>query len=352
MKIHWQVLKGKEEAPWLVLDLLLLFLISLNLSWLLLDAILLNSGSGVMLARAFPDFIQHYREHWHTRLQIYDSFFTFFLIGELLLRWLHAIWRKTYYRWFFYPFVRWYDVLGCIPIPAFRALRLLRLISIAYRLQKLGVIDLSQSSPFMAAYKYYRIVIEELSDRIVVNVLNGVQKEVREGGQLTHRLSEEILKPRRDRIVPWLAKLLSQTTAHAHGTHQQELSRYLDRTVRRAVAENPDLQKLKRRLLFAGPAVEEELQLVVSGLLTRILDDVLTDMAQPGNAALQDVAGGLFDTLNGSHEGMNETLRSILLESLELIKAQVSVQQWKDDASTAEKAVADGAGSRESTLGP
>ncbi len=125
MKIHWQVLKGKEEAPWLVLDLLLLFLISLNLSWLLLDAILLNSGSGVMLARAFPDFIQHYREHWHTRLQIYDSFFTFFLIGELLLRWLHAIWRKTYYRWFFYPFVRWYDVLGCIPIPAFRALRLL-----------------------------------------------------------------------------------------------------------------------------------------------------------------------------------------------------------------------------------
>lgn len=352
MKIHWQVLKGKEEAPWLVLDLLLLFLISLNLSWLLLDAILLNSGSGVMLARAFPDFIQHYREHWHTRLQIYDSFFTFFLIGELLLRWLHAIWRKTYYRWFFYPFVRWYDVLGCIPIPAFRALRLLRLISIAYRLQKLGVIDLSQSSPFMAAYKYYRIVIEELSDRIVVNVLNGVQKEVREGGQLTHRLSEEILKPRRDRIVPWLAKLLSQTTAHAHGTHQQELSRYLDSTVRRAVAENPDLQKLKRRLLFAGPAVEEELQLVVSGLLTRILDDVLTDMAQPGNAALQDVAGGLFDTLNGSHEGMNETLRSILLESLELIKAQVSVQQWKDDASTAEKTVADGADRPESTLGP
>lgn len=330
MKIHWQILKGKKEAPWLVLDLVLLFLISINLSWLLLDAILLNSGSGVMLARAFPDFIRHYREHWHTSLQVYDSFFTFFLIGELLLRWLHAIWKKTYYRWFFYPFVRWYDVLGCIPLPTFRALRLLRLISIAYRLQKLGVIDLSQSSPFVAGYKYYRIVIEELSDRIVVNVLNGVQKEVREGGQLTHRLSEEVLQPRRDSIVPWLAGLLSQTTAHAHGAHQHQLSLYLDATVRRAVAENPDLQKLKRRLLFAGPTVEEELQRVVSGLLTRILDDVLTDIAQPGNAALQDVAAGLFDTLNTSHADMNETLRHILLESLELIKNQISVQQWKD----------------------
>ncbi|MGH8493856.1 MAG: hypothetical protein ACRERR_12260 [Moraxellaceae bacterium] len=331
MKIHWQVLKGKNEAPWLLLDLALLFLISINLAWLLLDAILLNSGSGVMLARTFPDFIRHYREHWHTSLQIYDSFFTFFLIGELLLRWLHAIWNKTYYRWFFYPFVRWYDVLGCIPLPAFRALRLLRLISIGYRLQKLGVIDLSESSPFVAGYKYYRIVIEELSDRIVVNVLNGVQKEVREGGQLTHRLSEEVLKPHRDSIVPWLATLLSQTTAHAHGSHQRQLGRYLDSTVRRAVAENPDLQKLKRRLLFAGPAVEEELQLVVSGLLTRILDDVLRDMAQPGNAAAKDIAGGLFDTLNTSHADMNETLRSILLEAIELIKLQVSVQQWKDD---------------------
>lgn len=330
MKIHWQVLKKNPEAPLLALDLLLLFLISINLAWLLLDNILLHAGSGVLLNQYFPALMQRYREHWHEKLLVYDSFFTLFLIIELLLRWSVAIWKKTYYRWFFYPFVRWYDVLGCIPLPAFRALRLLRLISIGYRLQKLGVIDLSESSPFVAGYKYYRIVIEELSDRIVVNVLNGVQKEIREGGQLTHRLSEEVLKPHRDSIVPWLAGLLSQTTAHAHGAHQHQLNRYLDSTVRRAVAENPDLQKLKRRLLFAGPAVEEELQLVVSGLLTRILDDVLSDLAQPGNAALQDVAAGLFDTLNTSHAGMNETLRSITLEALELIKLQVSVQQWKD----------------------
>ncbi|MDQ8038417.1 MAG: hypothetical protein REI12_13415, partial [Pedobacter sp.] len=103
-------------------------------------------------------------------------------------------------------------------------------------------------------------------------------------------------------------------------------------------------QKLKRRLLFAGPAVEEELQVVVSGLLTRILDDVLTDMARPGNAALEDVAGGLFDTLNASHEGMNETLRSILLESLDLIKSQVSVQQWKEDVSPESASGANAAG--------
>lgn len=332
MKIRWQVLKDQDEAPFLLLDLVLLFLISLDLLWLLLDALLLDSGMGILLLRNFPDPVQHYRQYWHHELQFYDSIFTLFLLADLLMRWGVAIWRKTYYRWFFYPFVRWYDVLGCIPLPLFRALRLLRLIAIAYRLQKLGVIDLSKSRPFVVGHKYYRIVIEELSDRIVVNVMEGVQREVRKGGPLTHRFLEEVLKPQRDIVVPWLAGMLSETSAHAHGLHREHLALYLEGTVRHAIACNADLQKLKKRLLFAGPALEEELQNILSGLLTQILDDVLTDIGRPANVALEDIAAGLFETLTSPHEGMDKALRSILLDALELIKTQISVQQWKSSA--------------------
>lgn len=330
MRIHWQVLKGQKEAPFIFLDLLLLVLISINLAWLLADVIVLNSGVGVLLARHFPGMVENYRHRWHEDLQVYDSFFTLFLISELLLRWGVAIWRKTYYRWFFYPFVHWYDVLGCIPLPTFRALRLLRLVSIAWRLQKLGVIDLSEAGLFAFIHKYYRIVIEELSDRIVINVLEGIQREIRSGGPITHRLSEEVLKPRRDVIVPWLAGLLSETSAHAHGQHREELSRYLDTKVRHAVAENTELQKLKKRLLFAGPSLEQELQRILSSLLASMLGDILSDISRRDNAAIQDVAAGLFDTLTTPHEGLDEALRSILLDALELLKTQVSIQQWKE----------------------
>lgn len=329
MKIRWQVLKGQKEAGFLLLDLALLVLISLNLLWLLADAILLNSGIGVLLGRHFPAFINHYREHWHNDLLVYDSYFTLFLIAELLLRWGVAIWRRTYYRWFFYPFVRWYDVLGCIPLPPFRALRLLRLVSIVYRLQKLGVIDLSESSPFVVLQKYYRIVIEELSDRIVVNVLEGVQREIRDGGPLTHRLANDVLKPHRDVIVPWLAELLAETSEHAYDQHRERLPVYLEDAVRRAIGQSPEFRKLKRRLLFAGPTVEEELQKIVSGLLVQLTDQVLTDLGQSGNVAVTDVANALFSTATAPNAELDRALRHILLDALELVKNQVQVQHWK-----------------------
>lgn len=330
MKIRWHALKGHPEAFFLALDLLLMLLISINLLWLLLDAILMSTGSGVLLARHFPELMSHYRQHWHETLLVYDSYFTFFLIGELLLRWAIAIWRKTYYRWFFYPFVHWYDVLGSLPLASFRFLRLLRLISIALRLQKIGVVDLSQASIISLLQKYYRIVIEELSDRIVINVLEGVQREIRSGSPLSRRLTADILQPHQDVIVPWLADLLSASSAHAYARQQELLTRHLELRLHQAIARSPEFQKLKRRLLFAGPSVEEQLHGIVSEILTQLVHGVLTDLGQPGNAAAHHIADGIFASLHApASTDMDSALRAILLDAIDLIKDQVSVQQWK-----------------------
>lgn len=329
MKIRWRALKGQPDVPFLVLDLLLLLLITGNLLWLLLDAIIMGTGTGMLMARQWPDMMRHYREVLHPDLLLYDSFFTFFLITELLFRWGVAIYRKTYHRWFFYPFAHWYDVLGSIPLPAFRILRLLRLISIIFRLQKLGVIDLSQSGPFPLVLKYYQILLEELSDRIVINVLEGVQREVEAGGPFRQRLTEEVLRPRRDVIVPWLAGLLTETSAQAYGEHRERLARYLQTRTHEAIATNPDLARFTHRVPVLGTTLERELQNIVAGLLVQITDDLLNDLGQQGNEAVEDIAGGLFDTLTRNHPDMGDAVSGILMDSLELIKAQVAVQHWK-----------------------
>lgn len=328
MKIRWHVLKGNPEAPLLLLDLVVLLLISLNLLWLLVDALLLGSGIGSAVAQYLPDFFTRYKEVWHPRLLTYDSWFTVFLIAELLLRWGVAIVRRTYHRWFFYPFVNWYDVLGCIPLPFFRALRLLRVISILYRLQHLQVVDLTRVRIFDAFYRYYRMLVEEISDRVVINVMEGMQREIKSGGELTQRLSEQVLQPQRTVIVPWLADLIADTSAYAHGLHRERLARYLDDIVRAAIVDNSELQKVKR-LPGVGPLVEKELQRVIVGLLAHALDRALADLGQRGNVAAQDVAAGLFDTLIMPHAERDAAIRQILLDAVELIKAQVSVQQWK-----------------------
>ena len=329
MKIHWRGLKGQNETAFLILDIGLIFLISLDLLWLLVDAILLNSGFGVMLERFFPAMLHGYHHHWHDKLLVCDSIFTCFLIAELLLRWSVAVRKQTYYSWFFYPFVHWYDVLGCIPLPPFRALRLLRLVSIVWRLQKHNVVDFSETSFYQFFGKYYQIVLEELSDRIVVHVLDGVQQEIREGGPLTHRLADDVLKPRRDVIVPWLADLLARTSAQTYLPSREVMGQYLDARVRMAIAANAELQKLKRRLIFVGSPLEAELQQIVSDLLTQLMNVILSDISRPGNIVIGDVAAGLFDAATSPHEAMDEALRNILLDAIDLIKAQVSVQQWK-----------------------
>ncbi|HEX4870464.1 MAG TPA: hypothetical protein VFV15_07090 [Moraxellaceae bacterium] len=331
MKIRWHALRGHPEAPLLVLDLAVLALIAVNLLWLLIDALLLGSGLGTLVAEAFPRLMQRYHDHWHKRLQAWDNWFTLFLVGELLLRWGVAIARRTYHRWFFYPFANWYDVLGCIPLPFFRALRLLRLVSIGYRLQKMDILDLSGSRLFEGIARYYRMVVEEISDRVVINVLEGVQREINSGGDLTHRIADQILLPQRGTIVPWLADLIADTSAHAHTLHRARLAGYLDTTLRDALERNPGFQRLKRRLLFAGPVVQEELHAVVARLLADVLDQVLADLGRRGNVAAQDVAAGLFDTVVAPHEERDAALRRIALDAIELVKVQVGVQQWKVD---------------------
>lgn len=331
MKIRWQKLKGHPEAPLLALDFVVLWLIALNLLWLLADALLLSSGVGFLLGQWFPAPVAEYRRDWHPLLQTVDAWFTLFLVAELLLRWGIAIARRSYHRWFFYPFVNWYDVLGCIPLPFFRALRLLRLGSILYRLQKFDIIDLSEVGFLQFLGRYYRLVVEEVSDRVVINVLDGVKRELDSGGRLGERITTEIVTPQRGVIVPWLADLLADTGAHAYSEQRPRLARYLDAALAQAITASPDLQRLKRRLLFAGPVVQDELQRVVSGLLTDILDQVLSDLGRRGNVAVQEVAAGLFDTVTAPHEERDAAVRQIVLEAIEVIKEQVRVQQWKHD---------------------
>lgn len=330
MKIHWKNLKNEADTPFLVLDIIVLILITGNLLWLLLDAILLNTGIGVLIARYHPEVTAHYKVVWHENLLIADSIFTIFLIGELLLRWGIAIYRKTYYRWFFYPFAHWYDVLGCIPLPPFRALRLLRLISITYRLHNLGVIDVSQNRLFIVPYRYYQILLEELSDRIVVNVLEGVQHEIKQGDYVNRQLAHDLLQPHRDRIAPWVASLVADIGQNLKSQHQEKLNRYLTETVRETLHHNPDFQKLRKRLLFVGPAIENELQQIVSSLLVQVTESLLHDLAQPDNAALTEVAGSLLDTLTTPKDDEdNDTLQTILMDALSLLKNRVAVQQWR-----------------------
>lgn len=327
MLIDWQALKKhKKETPLLLIDIFVLWLIILDLLWLLLDTLIINTGFGILLHKLSPATYTAYKNDWHPELPIYDSIFTVFLLTELMMRWGLAVHQKTYHRWFFYPFIHWYDVLAALP--GLQFLRLLRLISVFYRLNKLGILIVGKSL-IKTAQKYYNIIIEEISDRIVLNVLDGVQKELRANNPVTSQLRETVLTPQKEVISRWLASRISSLAAHSYRQHEVELELYLRDTIQHAIQENPEWSGIKKRLPFVGNMIEDELNTIVSTLANSIVAKVLHDLGQPGNAALQDIAEAAFDTFTMTDMEMDRAIEQIMIDAIDIIKAQVAIQQWK-----------------------
>ena len=226
-RFHFEKLKGNSETPLFLIDLLMVLLVIVNLSWIIFDAFFTVSWFYASLNYLLPSFTQLYANKVHPNFFEYDLIFVGIFILELLIRWGVAIHQHTYHRWFFYPFAHWYDVIGCIPIGSLRFLRILRVISIIYRLQKLGIIDIKNNPLYPLIEKYINIVVEEISDRVVVNVLNGVQREVIGGNPIVGKINEEVIQPRLDRLLTTIDKDLGDALRHTFYENEVEIKDYL-----------------------------------------------------------------------------------------------------------------------------
>jgi hypothetical protein len=329
MLINWQALKKhKKETPLLIVDLIVLFLIILNLCWLLIDSLMMNTGFGILFAKYFPNIYHGYKSNYHPELPVYDALFTVFLLCELALRWALAVYKKTYHRWFFYPFIHWYDVIACLPSLQF--LRLFRFVSVVYRMHQLEILVLGKRI-IQTFQKYYGIVIEEISDRIVLNVLDGVQKELQANNPVAKKLRETVLVPQKEVITHWLANRISALTDTSYHQHEIELENYLHKVTYEAIHHNKEWLSIKKRLPFVGGLIESELNSIVGSLVNSIAAHILHDLSQPNNAALHDLADAAFETFTLSDAEMDKAIEQIVIEAIDIIKAQVAVQQWKLD---------------------
>lgn len=326
MAINWKALKQhRQEAPLLLLDFTMMLFIGADLLWLLIDT-LVHSGAGLLAARYFPEFILDYQQHWRRDVMIYDSLLTGLLLLELGIRWAWAVRQKAYHKWFFYPFAHWYDVLGCIP--GLQPLRLLRLISIFYRLHTLEILLVGKSL-VRTAQKYYNIILEEISDRIVINVLDGIEKEIKAGNQVSERIQERILSPHRPVLVEWLADRLRVITADAYHQREIQLQHYLEQTIATTIHQHPEWSNIRRLLPFIGNKVEHEVSQLLGSIVSDIAAHIVHDLGRPNNQALQAIAGAAFDSLTEENVALQNAVEQIIIEILGLLKAQVAIQQWK-----------------------
>ena len=331
MGIHFYLRKLKPglDSLGFAIDLLMIALVIINLAWLTFDwffGFTLISG---FLSQQAPAFHNWYESEIHSHFLFYDLFFVAIYLTEFFIRWAIAIARGTYHRWFFYPFVHWYDLLGCIPVGGFRWLRLLRVITLMLRLQRMGIIDMRDTRPGRFLIKYYNVVLEELSDRVVLNVLGGLQREVREGNPLVHRIEQEVLAPRKQLLIDHLADRLVYASGELHGRYRSELGSYLAQLTDEALSATRNGARLAA-IPVAGPRAIALIRDTVQELGLALADQLHDDITAADNRSkLDSLLEGLIDSSVRKDQQINTLIRDTLLEILDQVKAQVAVQRWK-----------------------
>ena len=331
MSVHLYLRKLKPglDSLGFLIDVLMIALVIINLLWLTFDWLFGFSFVSGHIAQLSPAFHAFYDTEIHANFLYYDLWFVAIYLTEFFIRWAVAIGRQTYHRWFFYPFIHWYDLLGCIPVGGFRWLRLLRVITLLSRLQRTGIIDLTDTAPGRFFIKYYNVVVEEVSDRVVINVLEGVQREVREGNPLLHRIESEVLAPRKQQLVDHLAERIIQASTGIHARYRDELGDYLARLTDESLAATRSGARLAA-IPVAGPRAIAMIRETVQELGVALADQLLDDISAEANrTALDQLLENLLSDAVGDTSGISGLVQETLLEVLEQVKGQVSVQRWK-----------------------
>lgn len=324
--------KNKKTLGWWTAfsyDIFMMFIIIFNLCCLAANAFLMSSyGDWFFNEIHLPQVLQYYKAELHPWVIITESWFIIFLCVELGLRWLIAIINKHHARWFFFPFIHWYEIVAIIPM--LRFLRLIRVVVIGYRIHELGYKVIPDGLKKRIIF-YYSVIMEELSDRVVITVIDGIKQELDTSS--THKkIIHDLVDHHREMFSKVLAEILQESLAIELKAHQQQIGDGVGQIVRKAILDTPQLTQLLRLIPIAGGMIENQIQNIGQQLgenITQGLIQPFTDgnMLQP-NMTYQLISEKISN-LNIENQKLEELVESVVNESLESLRKQVKIKQWQ-----------------------
>jgi hypothetical protein len=317
-----------------MVDLLMLALLIINLIWLLFDGLFGTQAFKSILASMSPDLVSGYAPI-HDNFVLYDLAFVVIFLTEFCVRWAAAVVRKTYVRWYFFPFIHWYDLIGCIPLGGARIFRFLRIFSIFYRLQKYQIIDLRNTAVYRFILFYYEVFVEELSDRIVVKVLTDAQKDIAAGSPLIEDISQQVIATRLPILTQWLSSIMVHIgESIEHNEHGESVRSHVQKSVGKAVRGNSQVSTLKL-VPVLGSTIEKTLEQSVTDIVTQSIINLLKDITPE---KIDDFVEHGLGRFSSEDHMLDQEVLTIVNECLELVKQHVSQQRWKDSFSSQQTA--------------
>lgn len=311
----------------LIIDLIMVGLAIVNLLWIVFDSawsvVELRNLMAYVMPSAWLDAYAPVNEHFFRIDLIFVSIF----ITEFLARWAYALYSKMYGHWLAYPVLHWYDILGCIPIAEFRWLRILRIYAVLVRLKHMGVVDFTQWAPYRWVMALYDIIMEELSDRVVVKVLDGVQDELRGSAGIERQVLDQVVLPRQNQLTELLRERIVVALQTVHSRSQDDLRQFVTETVSKAVHENREI-KLIDRIPVVGGVAGNLLDHAITDIVCKVIDQGAERLSQEEFGLLfADMVDGVLQSLVTESETDHE-FGEFVIDILDVVKQQVMRRRW------------------------
>ncbi len=322
-----------REAGWIIWDLTMLLLVSVNIIFFIFFWIYDYHRIQIFFAEAAPD-LHSVLFPLYQDFPLVDLIFVSIFLGEFLLRWIIAIVQKRYHRWFFFPFIYWYDLLGSLPFGSFRFLRILRIVALFNRLQRMEVLDLRGTYVYSLVRKYRNILVEEVSDRVVLNVLSGIQKEVKEGLPLMDQIINDVIQPYKPELVKWISERLRSVSESSYERYKDDLHVYVDEKISSAVSGNEEIRQIGQ-IPVLGLQLAGRLERAIQDIVFHVVNGLVQDLAgRRHERLLNELTDVVFDTLikeeaRPETEDLNDIAGRLTVELLEVIKKKIAVKEWQ-----------------------
>jgi hypothetical protein len=252
-----------------------------------------------------------------------DLPFLLFFWLEFGTRWYLAMDRKLYRRWYFFPVLNWYDLIGLIPYTQFRVFRLFRVVSIYLRLHRSDLSKVGEDTISRGVKRISGILVEEISDAVAVRILTEVQTEIRDG--TARKVLDEIVSTKRDQIE---TMVVAQIRDLVSNDATQERVRSVVRLNLEAAAESSTaLRAVPLPKSLVHVLVRTTGQIVLETFLKSINTTLESD---EGQNATKDLVRGMMDQmLEGPLRNELDALsREISLDVIEQVKHAVAEKKW------------------------
>ncbi|MBB3104194.1 ion transporter [Azomonas macrocytogenes] len=318
--------RDRLHALW---ETFIVTLVCLNLGLLLFDSLFMLAPIDQTLAVWLPQLHGFYIQRIHAHLVQIDLVFIAFFVFDVLFGWAVALQEKRYARWYYYPFAHWYDVLGCIPLGGFRWLRILRVFALLLRLQRLQLIDMRRWAIYGFVNRYYQLLLEEVSDRVMIKVFTRLQQEIGARDDLAQRLIHEVIRPRKQRLLDDLARRLQGMLEGGYHNNRGAIENYVSGLIHQALTDTPKLHNLRR--LPLGERLADGIDEALTDIAGRLLQGAVSGLqSAPFQALARNLADQFFEAWLHQEDNTDLALEELLVDIIEVLKQQIVDRHWSN----------------------